>query len=150
MQTSAQAYRGRKAFVISQPRSRFGPAELTTSNVGRSKVVVLTMESAMSDRKVTNVLAVILGCSMLAAGTTVTLAADDSSAPSDAQITHDVMQKLTHEMPDKFVGLKVETQNGVVTLSGRADTGLSKLQAEQDARKVRGVTDVKDNLLVTM
>ncbi len=106
----------------------------------------------MSDRKGTSLLAVILGCSMLAAGTTVSFAANGSSAPrpSDSEITQQVMQKLTREMPDKFVGLKVETQDGVVTLSGRADTGLSKLKAEQDARQVRGVTDVKDNLRVTM
>ena len=97
-------------------------------------------------------LTVILGCSMLAAGTTVAFAASDTSEPSssDAQISHQVIRKLIHEMPDSFVGLTVETQNGVVTLTGRADTGLSKLKAEQDARQVPGVTDVKDDLHITM
>lgn len=101
-------------------------------------------------RNGTNLLAVILGCSMLAAGTTVTFAASDSSesTSSDAQISQQVLQKLTREMPEKFVGLTVETQDGVVTLSGRVDTGLSKLKAENDARKVPGVTDVKDNLRI--
>jgi len=102
----------------------------------------------MSDRKGSNLLAVIIGSCMLAAGTTVTFAAE--ATPSDTEITQAVMQKLTHEMPEKFVGLKVETQDGVVTLSGRADTGLSKLKAEQDAREVHGVTSVKNNMRVSM
>ncbi|MGH8219962.1 MAG: BON domain-containing protein [Steroidobacteraceae bacterium] len=106
----------------------------------------------MSDRKVTNFIAVILGCSMLAAGTTAAFAASDTSQPtrSDVQITHRVMTDLTRQMPDSFVGLKVETQNGIVTLSGRADTGISKLKAEQAARRVSGVTDVKDHLRIAM
>ena len=106
----------------------------------------------MSDRKGTNLFAVILGCSMLAAGTTVTFAAGDSSTPasSDSEISHQVLNKLTREMPENITGLKVETQDGVVTLSGRAHTELSKLRAAQDARRVPGVTDVKDNLRVTM
>lgn len=106
----------------------------------------------MSNRTSSNLLAVILGCSMLAAGTTVTFAASDTNQPtqSDSQITHQVMRKLTREMPDSFVGLTVQTANGVVTLSGRADTGLSKLKAEQDARQVPGVTQVKDHLRISM
>lgn len=106
----------------------------------------------MSDRKVTNFIAVILGCSMLAAGTTAAFAASDTSQPtrSDSQITHRVMTDLTRQMPDSFVGLKVETRDGVVTLSGRADTGISKLRAEQAARRVPGVTDVKDHLRIAM
>jgi len=107
----------------------------------------------MSDRQGRNVLAAILGCVMLAAGTTVSFAAAGSSeqaTPSDARIANQVMQTLTREMPNSFVGLKVETQNGVVTLSGRADTGLAKLKAVQKARQVPGVTDVKDNLRINM
>ena len=101
-------------------------------------------------RKGTNLLAAILGCSVLAAGTAVSFAAPDTSqsqpTQSDEQITQQVMQLLNREMPDSFVGLKVETQNGVVTLSGQADTAVSKLKAEQASRRVHGVTDVKDNL----
>lgn len=99
-----------------------------------------------------NLLAAVLGCSMLAAGTAVAFAASDTTqpAPSDAQLSHRVMQKLTRELPDSFVGLQVQSNNGVVTLSGRADTGLSKLKAEQDARRVPGVTEVKDHLRIMM
>ena len=107
----------------------------------------------MSDRKgSTSLLAVILGCSMLAAGTTVTFAAADSStaASSDSAISQQVLSQLTREMPENITGLKVETQDGVVTLSGRAHTELSKLRAGQAARRVPGVTDVKDDLRVTM
>ena len=100
----------------------------------------------MSDRKRPYLLAV-LGCSMLAAGTTVTFAAE--STASDAQITQQVMQKLNREGPQKFSGLKVETQDGVVTLSGHANTELYKLRALQDARRVQGVTDVKDQMTVS-
>lgn len=103
-------------------------------------------------RKGTNFLAAIAASSMLAAGAAVAFAAPDTSQPtsSDAQITHQVMQSLTREMPDSFVGLQVQTQNGVVTLSGRADTAFSKLKAEQNARRVPGVTGVKDNLRIAM
>ena len=106
----------------------------------------------MSDRKGTNLLAVILGCSMLAAGTTVAFAASDSSTrgPSDSEISNQVLNKLTREMPENITGLKVETQDGVVTLSGRAHTELSKLRAVQDARRVPGVTGVKDDLRLAM
>lgn len=106
----------------------------------------------MSDRKVTNLFAVILGCSMLAAGTTAAFAASDTSQPthSDAQITHRVFTAINNRMSDSIVGLKVETQNGVVTLSGRAETGITKLKAEQTARRVPGVTDVKDHLRIAM
>lgn len=102
----------------------------------------------MSGRTGTNLLAVILGCAMISCGAAVAFAASDTAqpTPSDAQISHKVMSKLTREMPDSFVGLRVQTHNGVVTLSGRADTGLSKLKAEQDARQVPGVTKVKDDL----
>jgi osmotically-inducible protein OsmY len=105
----------------------------------------------MSHRNATNLLAGILGCSILAAGTAVSFAADslNDPSPSDSQITQQVMQKLTREGPQKFAGLKVETQDGVVTLSGRANTELYKLKALQDARQVRGVTDVKDQLSVS-
>jgi len=113
--------------------------------------IVTGWRALMSDRKGMNLFAVILGCSMLAAGTTVTFAASDSStASSDSEISHQVLNKLTREMPENITGLKVETQDGVVTLSGRAHTETSKLRAAQDARRVPGVTDVKDNLRVTM
>ncbi len=108
----------------------------------------------MSIKKGSNVVAVILGSSMLAAGTTVALAAANTGSPetkaSDAQISQQVKQKLTRDMPGSLVGLQVQTQDGVVTLSGRADTGLSELKALQDARRVPGVTDVKNHLKVTM
>ncbi len=88
---------------------------------------------------------------MLAAGATVTLAASEiQPTRSDAQITDQVMRKLTREMPDSFVGLRVNTDNGIVTLSGRADTGLTKMKAVQDARRVPGVTEVKDHLRLSM
>ena len=86
------------------------------------------------------------------AGTAVSFAGSDTSrpTPSDSQITHQVMDKLSREMPDSFVGLKVQTENGVVTLSGRANTAFSKLKAEQNARLVPGVTGVKDELRIAM
>ena len=100
-------------------------------------------------RKGTNLLAVIILASS-AAGTAVAFAAADTNqpAPSDSQISQQVVQKLTREMPDSFVDLHVQTENGVVTLSGRADTATSKIRAEQDVRQVHGVTGVKDDLQI--
>lgn len=99
-----------------------------------------------------HLLAAVLSCSMLAAGTSVAFATSNTTQPasSDAQISQQVLKKLTREMPDSLVGLRVQTENGVVTLSGRAETGISKLRAVQNARRVPGVTEVKDHLRIPM
>ncbi|MGH8261459.1 MAG: BON domain-containing protein [Steroidobacteraceae bacterium] len=108
----------------------------------------------MSSKKGFTLAAVVMGCAAFAAGTTVAFAAansnGDESTRSDSQITHEVQQKLEHDLPSALQNLQVQTSDGVVTLSGRADTGLSELKALQEARKVPGVTHVKDRLRVTM
>ncbi len=106
----------------------------------------------MSSKNHSSLAAVILGCSVLVG--TAAFAAENSSSyqvkPSDAQISQQVMQKLEREMPDSLVGLQVQTRDGVVTLSGRADTGLAKQEAWEIARHVPGVMDVKDHLQLQM
>jgi osmotically-inducible protein OsmY len=108
----------------------------------------------MSSKKGFSLAAAILGCSALAAGTTAAFAAANSnsaeSTRSDAQITHEVQQKLQRTVPNGLENVQVETKDGVVTLTGRAATGLSELKALQIAKQVPGVTDVKDHLRVTM
>lgn len=106
----------------------------------------------MSSKTGSRLTAVILGCAVFAAGGTIAFAAADSSgsAPSDSQITKQVEQKLNRDLPNSVWNLQVQTRDGVVTLSGRADTGLTEQKALQDARKVPGVADVRDNLSVQM
>jgi hypothetical protein len=103
-----------------------------------------------SSRKGFRVAAAILGCSALAAGTTAAFAAADTPAQSDAQITQEVQQKLQKALPRSLQSIQVQTKDGVVTLSGRADTGLTELKALQVAKKVPGVADVKNHLRVLM
>lgn len=104
----------------------------------------------MSSRKGFRLAAAILGCSALAAGTTTALAAADVPTRSDAQITHEVQQKLQKVLPSSLRSIQVQTKDGVVTLSGRADTGLTELKALQVAKKVPGVADVKNHLRIMM
>jgi osmotically-inducible protein OsmY len=105
----------------------------------------------MSSRNIRRLAAAIAGSAALAAGSAAALAAaNTNSSPSDAQITQQVKQKLARDLPDSLMRVQVETQNGVVTLSGRATSGMAELKAMQDARRVPGVTDVKDKMSVTM
>lgn len=95
--------------------------------------------------------AVVVGCSTLAIGTAFAEAStsSDGLAAKDARITREVRQKLTQDVPDSKYQMSVSTiGDGVVVLSGRAETGFSEARALQDARKVPGVTAVEDRLRI--
>ncbi|HTW38446.1 MAG TPA: BON domain-containing protein [Steroidobacteraceae bacterium] len=98
-------------------------------------------------RKTVLAMAAALGGAVLAGG-----AAWAASAPSgetaDARITQQVEHKLSRDFPNSADRMRVSTQDGVVTLSGFADSGLAELQAIKDARAVPGVMHVKDQLQV--
>lgn len=72
----------------------------------------------------------------------------DSTALSDPGITAAVKTRLLAD-PD-VAGLKidVDTQNGVVTLSGRVETAAAKAEAMSIARDTTGVKSVNDKLTV--
>jgi osmotically-inducible protein OsmY len=64
----------------------------------------------------------------------------------DKTITTQVVAKLAADPATKAIQIKVETYNGVVQLSGFVDTKESIPKAEEIARSVEGVKDVKNNL----
>lgn len=64
---------------------------------------------------------------------------------SDGYITARVKVVLTK---DNVSNVRVQAANGVVTLNGTARSEADKDKAEQDARAVQGVSDVRNQLVV--
>ena len=69
-------------------------------------------------------------------------------AQSDAGITTAVKAKFAADDLVKAYQIDVDTQEGVVTLSGRVKSQSEKDQALALARTVGGVTEVKDALQI--
>jgi osmotically-inducible protein OsmY len=65
---------------------------------------------------------------------------------SDSAITTKVKASLLTEKNLKSLGIDVDTKEGVVTLTGTVPTTTEKKQAEDVARHVKGVKDVKNDL----
>lgn len=66
----------------------------------------------------------------------------------DSAITHALQRKLLRQFPDTATRLHVKTLNGVVTLSGLADSDESALEVIHDAQSMHGVKRVRDRLSV--
>ncbi len=64
---------------------------------------------------------------------------------SDAQLTAEVQKQLRNK---NYSGIHVMVSNGTVTLSGQVDRFAYKADAIKKAKKVRGVSDVRDNIAV--
>jgi hyperosmotically inducible periplasmic protein len=77
---------------------------------------------------------------------------DRSSAGSylrDSEITAKVKAKLASERLASLTSIKVDTdRNGVVTLSGRANSAAEAKKAESIARNVEGVSAVENHIAV--
>jgi osmotically-inducible protein OsmY len=90
------------------------------------------------------------------AGATLGRAADDTRAMGasagakvdDASITAKVNASLAKDKDLSAVKIDVDTQNGVVTLSGPAPTATAKERASQIARNVKGVSSVNNQLTI--
>ncbi|HET6724809.1 MAG TPA: BON domain-containing protein [Gammaproteobacteria bacterium] len=68
---------------------------------------------------------------------------------SDSAITAAVKSKLLANSSTSGMDIHVETNHGVVTLSGTVSSDAEKDLAERIARNTDGVTDVTNNLNVT-
>ena len=88
------------------------------------------------------VLALLLAVPLTACGKTVGETIDDTS------ITTRVKTVMLNDPAVGGLRIDVDTFKGVVTLSGRVKSQSEKAQAVALARKVGGVTDVKDALQV--
>ncbi len=76
--------------------------------------------------------------------------AGDSDQPvDDTWITTKVKSSLLADTDVSGLDIKVDTVNGVVTLSGQVDQQAQIAHAERIARGIKGVTDVRTTDLVT-
>ena len=87
-------------------------------------------------------LAVLLVCVIL-------VVADDQKT-EDGIITDQVRRRLFSDRDVKGYTVKVETKDGVVTLSGTVETEKAKSKAEKLTKKVRGVKGVVNKLRVEL
>jgi translation initiation factor IF-1 len=67
---------------------------------------------------------------------------------SDASITTAVQTKLTRDRLSNFPRIDVDTERGVVNLSGVVETEAQRAQAERLAHQVEGVVRVNNNLQI--
>ena len=67
---------------------------------------------------------------------------------TDSMITTKVKAELAKDHDTKAKDIHVETKNGVVHLNGAVTSMAEKDKAEQDARTIKGVVDVTNNLKV--
>ncbi|HEV7716799.1 MAG TPA: BON domain-containing protein [Steroidobacteraceae bacterium] len=67
---------------------------------------------------------------------------------TDTVITTKVKTELAKDKATKATEINVETKNGVVSLNGAVGSLAAKEKAETDARAIKGVVDVSNNLRV--
>jgi hyperosmotically inducible protein len=73
--------------------------------------------------------------------------ASNENLPS--RVTAELQDKIYHAKVFNHGAVQVSYENGVAALSGTVDNLGSKLDAERAARKVKGVTQVIDNIVVS-
>lgn len=76
------------------------------------------------------------------------MAADQKTVSSDDRISDQVRMKLATDADVKGGALDVVVKDGVVTIKGRVDTDKGKTKATKLAKKVKGVKDVDNELVV--
>ncbi|MGH8458456.1 MAG: BON domain-containing protein, partial [Nevskiales bacterium] len=86
--------------------------------------------------------------SMLAVSMLVIAALGCSSQPTDTQITSEVQARLFADPNISGKQIQVNTQSGVVTLTGAVPTDMERAAAGNDAGQVKGVKTVVNNLQV--
>lgn len=67
---------------------------------------------------------------------------------TDAQIQQDVMDQLKWNPMLDASQIGVSVKEGVVTLTGRVDSFLKKMEAEKEAKKVSGVKAIAEDIIV--
>jgi len=66
----------------------------------------------------------------------------------DAKITTAIKTKLTADRVKNLVDVSVETNDGIVRLTGKVPTAEDKFEAERVARRTNGVREVRNELRV--
>jgi|SwirhisoilCB1_FD_contig_121_140588_length_440_multi_4_in_0_out_0_1 hyperosmotically inducible periplasmic protein len=101
------------------------------------------------NRKRASVLITAASC-MLAAGAVFADATGTKSDQpvTDSYITTKVKAELAKDHDTKATKIHVKTKDGVVALTGVVNSSAEKTKAEEDARTVKGVVDVKNGLQI--
>jgi hyperosmotically inducible protein len=86
---------------------------------------------------------------MIAAGGAFAADAGSNQPVKDSYITAKVKTELAKDRATTAKDINVATAHGVVSLSGTVASAAEKQKAEQDARGIKGVTDVQNDLTVT-
>jgi osmotically-inducible protein OsmY len=94
-------------------------------------------------RKLTAI-ALLLGAACLE----TSFAADQKQSSSDDRISDQVRMKLATDPDVKGGALDVTVKDGVVTIRGRVDTEKGRSKAEKLSKKVKGVKQVDNELVV--
>lgn len=89
--------------------------------------------------------ALILSVGLIAMSATVLA---DNTGKSDASLTASVKSALIGNKDTKASQINVETQSGIVQLSGFVDSEAAKQAAEMTAKNVEGVQQVQNKLLI--
>ncbi|MGH2457726.1 MAG: BON domain-containing protein [Chloroflexota bacterium] len=69
---------------------------------------------------------------------------------SDTQVRQDVLDELRHDVRIDSTNATVDVNNGVVHLFGTVPTYFQKITAGEDARRIKGVRSVVNDLVVTL
>jgi hyperosmotically inducible periplasmic protein len=77
-----------------------------------------------------------------------TYATDQKRSNSDDRISDQVRMRLATDQDVKGGALDVFVKDGVVTIKGRVDTEKAKNRATRLAKKIKGVKDVDNELIV--
>ena len=100
-----------------------------------------------------NFISVVLSCALLAllgalSGCQSTTGKTAGQTMSDASISTAVQTKLTSDRVSNFPRIDVDTERGVVNLSGVVETEAQRARAERLTHQVDGVVKVNNNLQI--
>jgi osmotically-inducible protein OsmY len=92
----------------------------------------------------------LLAPALIAAGlfAHTSIAQDRKAASQDDRISDQVRMKLATDPDVKGGALDVAVQDGAVVLKGRVDTEKGKIKATKLAKKIKGVKNVDNELVV--
>jgi osmotically-inducible protein OsmY len=69
---------------------------------------------------------------------------------ADTQIQQDILDEIRHDVRIDSTNVTVDVRDGVVHLRGTVPTYFQKITAGSDAQRIKGVRDVRNDLVVTL